>query len=234
MNLNKSARERRVTFSPVFILMAVLFCTCLIISNLIASKVVVLLGVPLPAAVIVFPISYILNDCLSEVYGFRYARLVIWMGFFMNFFVVLVTQLAILLPGAPFWDGDQAFRAIFGVTPRATLASLLAFLAGSTLNAWVMSRMKVSQKGRNFWLRAIVSSLVGECADSLIFIPIMFWAMGFKAVVTMMVCQVSAKVIYEIIILPITKRVVNHVKRIEGIDTYDTNISYDPFKILDI
>lgn len=214
--------------------MAVLFCTCLIISNLIASKVFVVLGVTLPAAVIVFPISYILNDCLSEVYGYRRARLVIWMGFLMNFFVVLVTQLAILLPGAVFWDGDEAFRAIFGAAPRATIASLLAFLAGSTLNAWVLSRMKVLQKGKNFWLRAIVSSLVGECADSLIFIPIMFWAMGLKAVLTMMVCQVSAKVLYEIVILPVTKIVVTRVKRREGIDTYDTNISYNPFKIRDL
>ena len=214
--------------------MAVLFCTCLIISNLIASKVFVVLGVTLPAAVIVFPISYILNDCLSEVYGYRRARLVIWMGFLMNFFVVLVTQLAILLPGAVFWDGDEAFRAIFGAAPRATIASLLAFLAGSTLNAWVLSRMKVLQKGKNFWLRAILSSLVGECADSLIFIPIMFWAMGLKAVLTMMVCQVSAKVLYEIVILPVTKMVVTRVKRREGIDTYDTNISYNPFKIRDL
>ncbi len=221
-------------FSPIFVFMAVLFCTCLIVSNLIASKVFVVLGITLPAAVIVFPISYILNDCLSEVYGYRRARLVIWMGFCMNFFAVLVTQLAILLPGATFWADDAAFRTIFGATPRATIASLLAFLAGSTLNAWVLSRMKVSQQGRHFWLRAIVSSLVGECADSLIFIPIMFWAMDLKAILTMMVCQVSVKVLYEIIILPITKGVVTRLKRHEGIDTYDTHISYNPFKIRDL
>ena len=214
--------------------MAVLFCTCLIISNLIASKVFIVLGITLPAAVIVFPISYIINDCLSEVYGYRRARLVIWMGFLMNFFVVLITQLAILLPGAPFWPNDAAFRTIFGSAPRATIASLMAFMAGSTLNACVLSRMKVLQQGKNFWLRAIVSSLVGECADSLIFIPIMFWAMGLKAVLTMMVCQVSAKVLYEILILPVTKMVVARVKRHEGIDTYDTNISYNPFKIRDL
>ena len=234
MTKNNLAREQRPTFSPTFVFMAVLFCTCLIISNLIASKVFIVLGITLPAAVIVFPISYIINDGLSEVYGYRRARLVIWMGFLMNFFVVLITQLAILLPGAPFWPNDDAFRTIFGAAPRATIASLMAFLAGSTLNAWVLSRMKVLQQGKNFWLRAIVSSLVGECADSLIFIPIMFWAMGLKAVLTMMVCQVSAKVLYEILILPITKMVVARVKRHEGIDTYDTNISYNPFKIRDL
>lgn len=234
MSKTINARERRVSFSPIFLFMAVLFCTCLIISNLIASKVFVVLGITLPAAVIVFPISYILNDCLSEVYGYRRARLVIWLGFLMNFFVVLISQLAIMLPGAVFWQGDEAFRSIFGATPRATIASLLAFLAGSTLNAWVMSRMKVSQQGRNFWLRAIVSSLVGECADSLIFIPIMFWAMGWQAVITMMVCQVSAKVLYEIVILPVTKLVVTKVKQLEQIDIFDTNISYNPFKIFDL
>lgn len=234
MSKTINARERRVSFSPIFLFMAVLFCTCLIISNLIASKVFVGLGITLPAAVIVFPISYILNDCLSEVYGYRRARLVIWLGFLMNFFVVLISQLAIMLPGAVFWQGDEAFRSIFGATPRATIASLLAFLAGSTLNAWVMSRMKVSQQGRNFWLRAIVSSLVGECADSLIFIPIMFWAMGWQAVITMMVCQVSAKVLYEIVILPVTKLVVTKVKQLEQIDIFDTNISYNPFKIFDL
>lgn len=225
---------RGISFSPIFLFMAVLFCTCLIISNLIASKVFVVLGVTLPAAVIVFPVSYILNDCLCEVYGYRRARLVIWIGFLMNFFVVLVTQLAILLPGAAFWQGDEAFRSIFGATPRATIASLLAFLAGSTLNALVMSRMKVFQHGRHFWLRAILSSVVGECADSLIFIPIMFWAMGWQAVLTMMLCQVTAKVAYEIVILPVTKWVVNCVKRQEQLDTYDNNISYNPFKILDL
>lgn len=234
MSKTINARERRISFSPIFLFMAVLFCTCLIISNLIASKVFVVLGITLPAAVIVFPISYILNDCLSEVYGYRRARLVIWLGFLMNFFVVLISQLAIMLPGAVFWQGDEAFRSIFGATPRATIASLLAFLAGSTLNAWVMSRMKVSQQGRNFWLRAIVSSLVGECADSLIFIPIMFWSMGWQAVLMMMVCQVSAKVLYEIVILPVTKLVVTKVKQLEQIDIFDTNISYNPFKIFDL
>ncbi|MCQ2273801.1 MAG: queuosine precursor transporter [Bacteroidales bacterium] len=234
MTNGKLHSQGRVSFSPIFLFMAVLFCTCLIVSNLIASKVFVVLGVTLPAAVIVFPVSYILNDCLCEVYGYRRARLVICLGFLMNFFMVIVTQLAILLPGAVFWQGDEAFRSIFGATPRATIASLLAFWAGSTLNAWVMSRMKVFQQGRHFWLRAILSSVVGECADSLIFIPIMFWAMGWQAVGIMMLCQVSAKVLYEIVILPVTKWVVQRVKQLEQLDTFDNNISYNPFKILDL
>lgn len=234
MNSIHPGREPRISFSPIFIFMAVFFCTCLIISNLIASKVFVLFQITLPAAVIVFPISYILNDCLVEVYGFRRARLVIWMGFAMNFFVVLVSQLAIMLPGAPFWQGDEAFRSIFGATPRATIASMLAFLAGSTLNAWCMSRMKVSHQGRYFALRAIISSIVGECADSLIFIPIMFSSMGLRTILTMSLYQVSAKVLFEIIILPATRKFVSLVKKLEHVDIFDTNISYNPFKLFDL
>lgn len=234
MASTNNAQGQRVVLTPTFVFLAVLFCTCLIVSNFIASKVFVVLGVTLPAAVIVFPVSYIINDCLSEVYGYRRARLVIWMGFLMNFFAVLVAQLAVLLPGAPFWPDDAAFGTVFGAAPRATVASLMAFLVGSTLNAWLLSRMKVLQKGRHFWLRAIVSSVVGELADSLIFIPVMFWALGAEALLTMIVCQVSAKVLYEVLILPLTKGVVGRLKRREGIDTYDTDISYNPFKIRDL
>lgn len=222
--LDNSSKGPRALFSPVFLVMAVLFNVCLVISNLIASKVFVVLGITLPAAVIVFPISYIINDCLSEVYGYRMARRVIWLGFLMNLFVVVVTQLAILLPGAVFWPDQEAFSTIFGATPRATLASLLAFLLGSSANAWVMSRMKVLSHGRHFWLRAITSSLVGECLDSMIFIPIMFWSMGINAMLTMMCCQVCAKVLYEVVVLPATRLVVKSVKRYEDMDVYDTDL----------
>lgn len=215
--------------------MAVLFNVCLIASNLFASKVFMLWDwCVLPGAVIIFPISYILNDCLSEVYGYRKARLVIWTGFAMNLFFVLASQLVLLLPGAPFWDGQEAYQFVFGSAPKALIASLLAFLAGSTLNAMVMSRMKVADKGKRFGLRAIVSSVVGELADSMIFIPIVFWASGIKTVLTMMACQVTVKVLYELIILPLTTVVVKKVKASEGIDTFDENISYNPFKIKDI
>ena len=152
----------------------------------------------------------------------------------MNLFFVLASQLVLLLPGAPFWDGQEAYQFVFGSAPKALIASLFAFLAGSTLNAMVMSRMKVADKGKRFGLRAIVSSVVGELADSMIFIPIVFWASGIKTVLTMMACQVTVKVLYELIILPLTTVVVKKVKASEGIDTFDENISYNPFKIKDI
>lgn len=218
--------------TTTFVVMAILFNVCLIASNLFAVKLFCLFGkFTLSGAVIIFPISYILNDCLSEVYGYRKAQLVIWSGFAMNFFFVLVSQLVILLPGAPFWEGDEAFRYVFGAAPRATVASLLAFLAGSTINALVMSRMKVADKGKRFGLRAVVSSVAGETIDSLIFVPIVFWNMGSKVILITMACQIVAKVCYEIIVLPLTARIVKRVKAYDGIDTYDNGISYNPFKL---
>ncbi len=211
-------------FSTVFLLMAVLFTVCLIASNLFATKVFAIGNISLPGAVIIFPVSYILNDCFAEVWGYRKARLVIWTAFAMNFFVVVVGQIVVWLPSAPFWDGGAHFDYMFNMAPRVTFASLLAFLAGSTLNAFVLSKMKVAQKGRGFSWRAIVSSIAGECLDSLVFMPI----------AVMMLCQVSFKVLYEIVILPITNIVVRKLKASEGEDAFDENISYNPFNIKDI
>ena len=138
------------------------------------------------------------------------------------------------LPAAPFWTGGEHFDFVFKMAPRVLLASLLAFLAGSTFNAYVLSKMKVAQGGKGFSMRAIVSSLAGECLDSLIFMPIAFWGTPLKDLGWMMLCQVSFKVIYEILILPVTSSVVRKLKAVEGEDAYDTGVSYNPFKITDI
>lgn len=220
--------------SITFLLMAVAFTVCLISSNLFATKVISLWGINLPGAVIIFPISYILNDCIAEVWGYRKARLVIWMAFAMNLFVVLVGQLIVWMPAASFWDGAPHFDYMFRMAPRIVFASLLAFLAGSMLNALVLSKMKVADEGRRFGVRAIVSSLAGEFTDSLIFIPIAFFGTPFKALLSMMIAQVTFKVCYEIIVLPLTAAVVRKVKKVEETDTFDTNISYNPFKISDV
>ena len=221
-------------FSITFLLMAVLFTVCLISSNLFATKVISLWGITLPGAVIIFPLSYIINDCIAEVWGYRKARLVIWMAFAMNLLVVLVGQLVVWLPAASFWDGAPHFDYMFRMAPRVVFASLLAFLAGSMLNALVLSRMKVAGGGKRFGLRAIVSSVAGELTDSLIFIPIAFFGTPLKALLSMMIAQVTFKVCYEILVLPLTASVVRKVKKIEGTDTFDDQISYNPFKIKDI
>lgn len=222
-------------FSPLFVMLAILFNVCLISSNLFACKLTCLFGrFTVSGADVIFPISYILNDCLAEVYGYRKARFVIWTGFAMNLFVVLTACLVNLMPAAHLWDGNAAFQYVFGAAPRSTIASLLAFLAGSTLNAFVLSKMKSESKGKHFALRAVASSLAGETLDSLIFVPIVFWSMGWKVIVMTMACEIVVKVGYEILILPLTGLVVKRLKKYEGTDTYDDGISYNPFKINDL
>ena len=214
--------------------MAIMFNVCLIASNLFETKLFMAGPIALTGGVIIFPISYIINDCLVEVWGYRKARLVIWSGFVMNFFVVAMAQIVRLLPAAPFWDGGPHFDYVFAMAPRVTLASMMAFLCGSTVNAWIMSRMKVASKGRRFSFRAIVSSIGGETVDSLIFFPIAFWGLGVEDMVRLMLTQIVLKTLYEVIILPVTNVVVRRLKRFEGEDTFDEHISYNPFRIFDL
>ena len=138
------------------------------------QKVIQVGSLTVTAGLLVFPISYIINDCIAEVWGFKKARLIIWSGFAMNFFVVALGLIAVAIPAAPFWEGEEHFNFVFGMAPRIVAASLMAFLVGSFLNAYVMSKMKVASQGRNFSARAIWSTVVGETADSLIFFPVAF------------------------------------------------------------
>ena len=221
--------------SVPFMLLGILFNVCLIAANLLETKVIQVGSITVTAGLLVFPISYIINDCIAEVWGFKKARLIIWSGFAMNFFVVALGLIAVALPAAPFWEGEQHFDFVFGMAPRIVVASLLAFLVGSFLNAYVMSKMKVASGGRNFSARAIWSTVVGETADSLIFFPIAFGGLiAWPELLVMMGTQNVLKSLYEVIILPITIRVVKAVKRIDGSDVYDTDISYNVLKVKDI
>ena len=221
--------------SVPFMLLGILFNVCLIAANLLETKVIQVGSITVTAGLLVFPISYIINDCIAEVWGFKKARLIIWSGFAMNFFVVALGLIAVALPAAPFWEGEQHFDFVFGMAPRIVVANLLAFLVGSFLNAYVMSKMKVASGGRNFSARAIWSTVVGETADSLIFFPIAFGGLiAWPELLVMMGTQIVLKSLYEVIILPITIRVVKAVKRIDGSDVYDTDISYNVLKVKDI
>ncbi len=216
-------------------LLGILFCTCLIVSNLMAAKIFVVGEITLSAAVLLFPVSYILNDCIAEVWGYRKARLIIWTGFAINFLVMAVFQLAVLLPPSPHWEGAPHFDYVFGLAPRLAAASFMAFLAGSLVNAYVMSRMKLATQGRHFSLRAVVSTLLGEGVDSLIFFPCAYLGLlPLKEMLVVMAGEVLLKVLYEIAVLPLTRRVVQYVKRVEGVDVFDEKISYNPLKICDI
>ena len=184
---------------------------------------------------IVFPISYIINDCVCEVWGYGKARLLIWLGFAMNFLFVAFGALCDVLPAAPYWHNEEGFHAIFGLAPRIALASFLAFLVGSFVNAYVMSRMKISSGGKNFSARAIMSTVYGETADSIIFFPL---ALGgvvpTNELPVLIISQVVLKTLYEIVILPVTIRVVKATKRHEGEDTYDNGMNYSVWKIFNI
>ena len=218
-----------------FMLLGILFNVCLIAANLLETKVIQVGSITVTAGLLVFPISYIINDCIAEVWGFKKARLIIWSGFAMNFFVVGLGLIAVAIPAAPFWEGEEHFDFVFGMAPRIVAASLMAFLVGSFLNAYVMSKMKIASQGRNFSARAILSTIVGETADSLIFFPIAFGGIiALKELLIMMGLQIVLKSMYEVIILPVTIRVVKVIKKVDGSDVYDTNISYNVLKVKDI
>ena len=227
-------------FSTRFLVMAVTLIVCLVTSNFFVPRVWQVAGLPLQlsGAVLLFPVSYILNDCITEVYGYRKSRFVIWLAFGLSAFVAVMAQLICWLP-APYEEGGkpiaESFNKLFSMVPKTTIASLIAFFCGSTINAWVMSRMKVNSGGRAFGLRAILSSVAGEVADSAIFFPVVFWnIMPLPAVLKIAGMQVLAKVLYEVLALPLTSWFVRRVKKAEGIDTFDRGINYNPFKISDI
>ena len=216
-------------------LLGILFNVCLIAANLLETKVISVASLTVTAGLLVFPVSYIINDCISEVWGFRKARLIIWTGFAMNFFVVVLGLLAVSIPAAPFWEGEEHFNFVFGMAPRIVAASLAAFLAGSFLNAYVMSRMKLRSGGRRFSSRAIASTLAGETADSLLFFPIAFGGViPWRELAAMMALQIVLKSLYEVLVLPVTVRVVRYVKRVDGSDVYDEGISYKIWKIREL
>ena len=203
-------------------------------ANLFATKQISFGPVNFTGAIFVFPITYIVNDVVSEVYGFNRAKTLIWMAFALNFAFVIIGWLIDLIPGAVWWQETPAgvgFHAIFGLAPRIVFASFLAFLVGSFMNAFVMSKMKVRDNGKRFTLRAILSSLLGEACDSVIFFPVaLLGIVPLDQMPSFVLWQVGLKTAYEIIILPVTVRVVKWVKKHEDIDVFDTNISYNIFK----
>ena len=231
----KQEYMQRTTVSVPFMLLGILFNVCLVAANLLETKVIQFAGVTATAGLIVFPVSYIINDCIAEVWGFKKARLIIWSGFASNFLVIAFAQIATALPAAPYWNGEEAFNFVFGLAPRIAIASLLAFLVGSFLNAYVMSKMKLASQGKNFSLRAVLSTLVGESADSLIFFPIAFGGLiPGNELLIMIMTQAVLKSLYEVIILPITICIVRYIKKVDGSDVFDEHISYNVLKVNDL
>lgn len=210
-------------------MIAAVFVTCLITANIIAVKLIVVAGLVLPAAVIIFPVSYIIGDILTEVYGYAAARRVIWLGFGCNLLAVAAIWGAQWLPAAGFWEAQPAYERILGYTPRLLLASFLAYLVGEFSNAFVLAKLKIATQGRWLWLRTIGSTLVGQGLDSSIFIVIAFaGTMPAAGLVNAVVTQWLVKTAYEALATPLTYWVVNRVKRVEGIDVYDYGTTFNP------
>jgi uncharacterized integral membrane protein (TIGR00697 family) len=216
--------------SSWFVMIVALFITCLITANIIAVKLISLYGFILPAAILIFPLSYIIGDVLTEVYGYRQARRVIWLGFFCNFITVVAIWIGQMLPSAAFWDGQASYERILGYAPRLLFASFLAYLVGEFSNAFVLAKMKIATKGRWLWLRTIGSTLIGQGLDSAIFITLAFvGTIPLNALFSAVVIQWLAKSLYEAVVTPLTYVVVAFLKRKEGLDVYDRDTKFNPF-----
>lgn len=221
--------------SVLFMLFSILFCVCLIAANVLETKQIAFGSISLTGGLIVFPVSYIINDCVCEVWGYKKTRMLIWTGFAMNFFFVMLGAICDMIPGAPYWTNDEGFHAVFGLAPRIAFASFLAFICGSFVNAYVMSKMKLSSGGKNFSLRAVVSTIFGESVDSIIFFPLALWGVvPTEELPWLMLWQVILKTAYEIVVLPLTISVVRYVKRHEQVDTYDNDVNYSIWRVFSI
>ena len=219
-------------YSGWFVGVVALFITCLITSNIIAVKIIAVFGLVLPAAVLIFPISYIIGDMLTEVYGYSEARRVIWLGFSCNLIVVAAIWLGKVFPPATFWDGQAAYERMLGYTPRILAASFLAYLVGEFFNAFVMAKMKIATKGRWLWTRTIGSTLVGQGIDSLVFITLAFvGTLPVGALTTAIITQWLVKSAYEAAATPLTYKAVGFLKRREGLDVYDHVTRFNPLLI---
>src|SRR5512147_141094 len=215
--------------SPRFVVLVALFVTCLITANIIAVKLVSFGFVVVPAAILVFPISYIFGDVLTEVYGYAWARRVIWLGFFCNLITVVAIWLGQILPAASFWDGQAAYERILGYTPRLLGASFVAYLVGEFANSFVLAKMKIATKGRWLWTRTIGSTLVGQGLDSVVFMTLGFaGTIPLPGLAAAIVVQWLSKSVYEAIATPLTYGAVNFLKKREGLDVFDYETQFNP------
>lgn len=219
-------------YSPFFLFVACLFVTLLLLSNIIAGKLMQVTGLVLPAAVILFPLTYLFGDVLTEVYGYQKARLVIWAGFACNILMALVFLAVIVLPYPSFWTHQDAYATVLGMAPRLVAASLTAYWLGEFSNSTVLSLMKKLTGGRWLWTRTIGSTLVGQGVDTLIFITAAFYGLVPSGVlVQMILAQYAWKVAYETAATPLTYLVVGWLKRVEHEDTFDWGVRYNPFRL---
>jgi uncharacterized integral membrane protein (TIGR00697 family) len=220
-------------YSTWFVLLVATFITCLITANITAVKLVSISGWIVPAGIVIFPLSYICGDVLTEVYGYRQARRVIWLGFFCNLLTVFAIWIGQILPAASFWDGQTAYERILGYTPRLLVASFLAYLVGEFANSFVLAKLKIASQGRWLWLRTISSTLVGQGLDSLVFVLLAFvGTIPLAGITAAILTQWLVKTAYEAAVTPLTYVVVRFLKEQEGVDVYDYGTKFNPLSVL--
>ena len=214
--MNNREKKKTVSVSAIFTQFCMLFVVVLIASNIFETKQIDAGAFGITGGLLIFPICYIISDCVCEIWGFRKSWALILAGFVLNFMFIGLAALVDALPGADTWDNQEGFHAIFGFSARITLASCAAFLVGGFLNVFVLSKMKERSGDRRLGVRLIVSSLAGEAADSLIFFPIaLACVLPWKTILDMMLMQFILKVLYEVIFLPLTIRIINSLKKRE-------------------
>lgn len=219
-------------YSIWFVMVVALFLTSLLLSNIIAAKIISVGGLVMSSAIVIFPVSYIIGDVLTEVYGYRRARVVIWIGFACNLLVVLVISVAIAMPPAPFYAHQHAFETVLGVAPRLMLASLIAYLVGEFTNSFVLAKLKIATQGHWLWTRTISSTIVAQLLDTTIFTMVAFTGIYPTAeLIQMSLIEWGAKTLYEALATPITYAVVGFLKAREGVDVYDTETNFNPFHV---
>lgn len=208
-----------------------MFVATLLVANTTASKLFVIFGFTFPAGIIVFPISYIFGDVLTEVYGYARTRRVIWTGFAAITFAAVIYWITIEIPPAPFWKDQEAYSLVLGQVPRIILASILGYLVGEFVNSFVLAKMKILTEGRHLWSRLIGSTVVGQVVDTLIFVTVGFGGtVPLPVIVNIIVSIYLFKVLYEVIISPVTYVITGFLKRHEGIDTFDHGTDFSPLR----
>jgi uncharacterized integral membrane protein (TIGR00697 family) len=221
----------RLSYSYRFVFITALFITSILASNILIVKQVELFGLTLPAAIVIFPLSYIFGDVLTEVYGYSQARRVIWLGFFCNLLLIISIWLVGVLPSAPVFDAQSAYERILGSTPRFLIASFTAYLAGEFVNSYIMARMKILTKGRWLWTRTITSTVAGEAVDTAIVLLVAFWGVLPPAVILIMIFwHWLLKTCYEVLATPLTYILVGYLKKAEKLDTYDYGTNFNPLR----
>ena len=220
------------TPSPLLLAVSSLFVATLVASNIIAVKIAAVGPFSVPAAIVIFPLAYLFGDVLTEVWGYRVARMVIWTGFLANIVVVLFIAAAIAVPSDPHYTDQSAYSRVLGESPRLVAASLTAYLLGEFLNAFVLARLKVATRGRMLWTRTIGSTLVGQGVDSAVFITLAFAGTQPWSLLLVIIRDVwIVKVLYEVIATPITYALVTVLKRVEGVDVYDRDTRFAPIPL---